>query len=137
MTRKLEPRLRILILWAFVIPAGFTCKFYQGPLGFWVRNYAAGLLYEVFWILGFFLLFPKRELIGRLSLWVFVLTSFLELLQLYQTPWIEKLREPFLGKVLLGTTFSWWDFPHYAAGCLLAVWLLERAASEGDTAGIL
>ncbi|CCQ63282.1 hypothetical protein CWATWH0401_1935 [Crocosphaera watsonii WH 0401] len=34
------------------------------------------------------------------------------------------IRSHILGKLLLGTTFSWWDFPHYIIGCLLGwLWL--------------
>ncbi|ODS34777.1 MAG: hypothetical protein SCARUB_00037 [Candidatus Scalindua rubra] len=42
------------------------------------------------------------------------ITCFLEFLQLWHPPFLESIRSTFIGSVLIGTTFTWWDFPHYA-----------------------
>jgi hypothetical protein len=34
-----------------------------------------------------------------------------------------------LGKALLGTTFVWWDFPHYALGSFVG-WLWIRCIAR-------
>jgi len=108
-----------------VTPLGFLFKLYAGPGNRWFNDYGAGLLYELFWILVFFMAFPGRKSADRIPPWVFVVTSALECLQLCHTPLLEKIRSTFVGKTLIGTNFVGWDFPHYAAGCLLG-WLYLR-----------
>jgi uncharacterized protein DUF2809 len=38
---------------------------------------------------------------------------------------LEEIRATLIGKWLLGSTFSWWDFPHYVLACILG-WLWLR-----------
>ena len=57
---------------------------------------------------------------GAVSLAVFAATSAVEFLQLWHPPLLTEVRSTFLGHALLGNTFSWFDFPYYAAGCLSA-----------------
>ena len=115
----------IIISLLFVIPTGFLFKFYSGSGQWWFNDYGAGLLYEIFWILLFFFIFPSKKSAHHIPVWVFVITSALEFLQLFHPPVLEKIRSCFLGKALIGTTFVWWDFPHYAAGCIIG-WLYLR-----------
>jgi hypothetical protein len=122
-------RKRILLALFVVTPAGFLFKFYSGPGAWWFNDYGAGLLYEVFWILVAFYLFPKEELITKIPIGVFVTTCMLEVLQLWHPPFLEAIRFHFFGKALIGTSFSWWDFPHYAAGCLTG-WGLIKSISK-------
>jgi hypothetical protein len=109
-----------------VTPLGFVFKLYEGPGHNWVNNYAAGVLYEIFWCLVLFFVWPRRETITRIALGVFFVTSLLEVLQLWH-PWVlERVRTTFPGQALIGTTFSWWDFPHYALGCVLGwLWMVR------------
>jgi hypothetical protein len=111
-----------------VLPLGFLLKLYPGPGRNWVNNYAAGVLYVVFWCLLFFLLWPRRESTGLIALTVFIATSLLEILQLWHPPLLDAIRATFLGRTLLGTTFSWWDFPHYLLGSVLAWLWMQRLA---------
>ena len=90
----------------------------------WFNNYGAGLLYEIFWILVVFLFFPYKKAVNKIPLWVLAATCFLEVLQLWHPRFLEEIRSFFLGKALIGTTFVWWDFPHYFVGCLIGwVWI--------------
>ncbi len=114
-----------VLLLALVTPLGFACKAFEGVGGWWVRNHAAGLLYEVFWILAAFAVFPTKRAAARIPWIVFVSTTALEFLQLSRAPFLEALRSHAVGRILVGTTFTWWDIPHYAAGCALG-WLLLR-----------
>ena len=116
----------IIISLLFVTPTGFLLKFYSGPGEWWFNDYGAGLLYEIFWILVFFFIFPGKKSAHHIPVWVFVITSALEFLQLFHPPVLEKIRSCFLGKALIGTTFVWWDFPHYAAGCIIGCLYLRR-----------
>ena len=110
----------------FLVAAlGFICKFYPGPGQWWFNNYGAGLLYEIFWILLVFFVAPTRKPANRIPVCVFIITSVLEFFQLSHPWFLEEIRSYFLGRVLIGTTFTWWDFPHYAIGCVIG-WLAIR-----------
>ncbi len=119
-------RKQIIISLLFVIPLGFFFKFYSGPAHWWFNNYCVGLLYEVFWILLVFLFFPYKNTVNTIPVLVLVATCVLEVLQLWHPWFLEKIRSYFLGKALIGTTFVWWDFPHYVIGCLIGWVLIKR-----------
>jgi hypothetical protein len=80
-----ESSIRKYIVFALfvVTPAGFLFKFYSGPAKWWLNNYGAGLLYEVFWILVIFFFLPKKALTNKIPLWVFTITCALEFLQMW------------------------------------------------------
>ena len=108
-----------------VTPVGFGFKLYNGPAQWWFNNYGAGLLYEIFWILVIFFIFPSKKLILKIPAWVFIITCVLEILQLWNPFTLQVIRSYFIGRALIGTTFAWWDFAHYAIGCILG-WLWLR-----------
>jgi hypothetical protein len=112
-----------------VAAAGFIFKGYCGPGRKWFNDYGAGVLYEVFWCLAVFFFVPVRKYTTTIAISVFVVTSMLEILQLWQPLFLQQLRCTFWGKALLGTTFVWWDFPHYVLGCVIG-WLWMRGLSE-------
>jgi len=120
----------ILVSLCVVVPVGFLFKGYSGPLHKWFNDYGAGLVYEVFWCLVVFFFIPDRKYIATIAVSVFAVTSVLEVLQLWQVWFLQQVRSSFLGRVILGTTFVWWDFPHYILGSLLG-WFWMRAISKG------
>ena len=120
---------RWLLLSLLVITAlGFTSKFYRGPAAWWFNNYVGGLLYEVFWCLLGILLFSKAKPLW-IALCVLAITCFLEVLQLWHPPVLKLVRSTFIGRTLIGTTFSSWDFFCYVIGCFIG-WLWMRRFSE-------
>jgi len=119
----------ILLCICLVTPAGFLFKSYSGTGHRWFNDYGAGVLYEVFWCLVVFFVVPKARYITHIATGVFVVTCILETLQLWQPAFLQQIRATFFGAALLGTTFVWWDFPHYVLGCLLG-WLLMWALSK-------
>ncbi|NJL84105.1 MAG: DUF2809 domain-containing protein [Chloroflexaceae bacterium] len=119
-------KLRWLVFFSLllVVPLGLFSKTYNGPGDRWLNHFGGGVIYEIFWCLFFFGLFPGKKSISLIPLWVFAITALLELLQLWQPPFLQTLRATWLGRTLLGTTFSAWDFPHYLLGCAIAsLWL--------------
>ncbi len=124
-------RKRILVSLLVITPLGFAFKLYAGPAQNWVNNYAAGVLYEIFWCLALLFFWPGRECTAKIAMGVLLVTSLLEVLQLWH-PWmLEQIRSTFLGRALIGTTFSWWDFPHYILGCALGwFWMLGILGSN-------
>ena len=116
---------RVLLSLLIVTPLGFLFKFYPGPGNYWFNNYGAGLLYEVFWILSAFFFFHSKRSVYIVPFCVFLITCSLEFLQLWHPLFLEIIRSAFIGRALIGTTFVWWDFPHYVIGCLVG-WMWIR-----------
>ena len=128
LTQRSSAWVRGLALLSLIVvtPAGFGLKLYGGPGRHWANNYAAGVMYVVFWCLVALFLWPRPEWTIRLALAVLVITSALEVAQLWHAPVLEQVRETFLGRALLGTSFDWLDFPHYLAGSFIG-WMWMRA----------
>jgi hypothetical protein len=125
---------RHLVSLAILIPLGLSTKCYSGPFEQWVRNSAGGILYEMFWIWLIGLIrFHRKPWIAGIA--VFAVTSGLEFTQLWHAPFLEIIRGTFPGRTLIGTSFTWTDLPHYAAGCVLGVagsiWMNGTAAKCG------
>lgn len=117
-------RFYITLSLLILIPVGIWSKFYTGFGHQWFNNYAGDILYNIFWSLFIFLLIPRKKTIIYAPLLVFFISCFLEILQLIQTPLLIYIRSFLLGQLLIGTTFSWWDFIYYFWGCLISwFWL--------------
>jgi hypothetical protein len=124
---KRETLAALLVL---IVPLGFATKFYSGPASSWVDSYGGGILYEVFWILTVLLVWPRLSPVCVAG-GVFAATSALEVLQLFHPPFLEAIRGTLLGHALIGSTFAWWDFPHYAVGCFAGALLAHAALRHG------
>jgi len=127
-------RIRVLVALAVVTALGFALKSYAGPGRWWVNNWGpASVAYELFFMLLVFLFVPRRSAITPVAVGVCAATCTLELLQTWKPPWLEAVRATFLGRTLLGSSFSWWDMPAYVLGSLLGWWLLHCLAGRNDT----
>ncbi len=62
--------------------------------------------------------------IKRVAVSTLLFSIVIEVSQLYHSQWIDKLRETFLGGIILGTSFVWSDFIAYSVGIGLCI-LLE------------
>ena len=121
----------IILSLCIIFPVGFLFKLYSGPAHKWFNDYGAAVMYEIFWCMVIFLFYPHKKAAIKITVGVFVVTSLLEVLQLWQPWFLQQIRSTFLGAALLGNTFVWWDFPHYVLGCLIS-WLWMRALSNPD-----
>lgn len=124
-------QIKIIFSLLIVIAMGFFFKFYNGFGRQWFNNNGAAIFYEIFWCLFAFLFVKSRKAISQIPLWVFVITCMLEFLQLWHPPGLQQIRTTFVGRLLIGSTFSWWDFPHYAIGCILS-WLWLRQLDKSN-----
>ena len=122
----ISKRKRILFSLFIITPAGFLFKLYPGRGRYWLNNYAAGMLYEIFWCLVIFFFLPFKKNIFKITLIVFIATALLEVLQLWH-PWLlEQMRTTFLGQTFIGTTFCLWDFFYYFIGCTIGwLWMMK------------
>lgn len=118
-------RIRLILSIILITPFGFATKFYTGPFHAWINDSLGGVLYEMFWCLVAAFFLPKAET-RAIALWVFVVTCILEILQLWHPSFLEAVRSTFIGRTLIGTSFAWTDIPHYAIGCWLGWFLVNR-----------
>ncbi|BAZ54245.1 hypothetical protein NIES4103_69300 (plasmid) [Nostoc sp. NIES-4103] len=115
----------IILSLLIVVVMGFLFKYYSGPAHQWFNNYGSSIFYEIFWCLLAFWFFRSQKAVKLITVWVLITTCIIEFLQLWHPPLLEEIRAKLIGKWLLGSTFSWWDFPHYVLGCILG-WLWLR-----------
>ncbi len=123
-------RFRLVLILAVLVPSGFATKFYEGWGSAWVQAHAGGFLYVVFWCLLALVIWPRLSPVV-VGVTVFLTTSILEFLQLWHPPALQTIRSTFLGQALLGSYFSWSDFPYYAAGAIVAVGIGQLAKGDG------
>lgn len=127
---KYIPWRPVLVALLIVIPLGFATKFYHGPAEGWVNNSLGGVFYEIFWCLVIGLFWPRGNPLW-IALTVFFATCLLEFLQLIHPPFLEYLRSFFIGRTILGNSFSPSDFLYYASGAVLGYgwirWIISRS----------
>ena len=121
-------RKAIFISLLIITPLGFFSKAYTGIGQKWVNDYSGDILYEIFWCLIFFWFFPSKKASAIIPLGVFIITSMIEVAQLWFDYVPIAIRSHIIWRLVLGSTFVWWDFPHYAIGCILGWLLLSRIA---------
>lgn len=119
-----QHRRALALSMAVIVPLGLILKFYQGPGQEWLNNTFGGVPYEIFWVLLVAYLWPAVSP-GRIAIAVCIATCGLEFLQLWQPDWLQAIRATLPGRLVLGNTFSWTDFPYYFVGSGLG-WLWVR-----------
>ncbi len=108
-------RLALLISIVVLVPLGLMVKFYRGPGQAWLNNSFGGVPYEIFWILLFVFISPQISP-TKASVGVCIATCLLEFLQLWQPSFLQAIRATLIGRLVLGNTFQWSDFPYYFIG---------------------
>ncbi len=124
-------RLRMVGSVIALIPLGYFIRFHGlGPE--WLNDFLGSVMYEMFWISLFLGIWPKVQPL-KVAVTVCLATCSLEFLQLWHPPLLQALRANLLGRLILGTTFSWADFPAYFAGSGLGFWLGRLLRSHKPT----
>jgi len=121
-TQRRPNRLPIFITLFLLVPIGLGTKFYHGPGHLWVLLYAGDIFYPMFWFFLGMLLLPRVHPI-KMSSAVFLFSTAVEFTQLSNAALLVWLRQSFLGRTLIGTSFVWMDIAYYFIGCVLAVLL--------------
>jgi hypothetical protein len=124
MKNSIQKRKWTLLAISLIIPIGFLTKFYTGPAQTWINNSLGGIFYVIFWSLLLFLIIPNVQPI-KITFFVFIGTCFFEFLQLWHPEILEIIRSNFIGRTILGTSFSFLDFFHYFVGFILSFILLR------------
>ena len=136
MHKLLNRRALILLCLLIITPIGLLSKAYTGIGQEWVQDYSGDVLYEIFWCLVAFWFVSSTKDLNRLrsitikiALWVFIITCAIEVSQLWFHLVPVAIRSSFVWRMLLGSGFAWWDFPHYALGSIIGWWLIYRIGS--------
>ena len=119
-------RFSLLKFLAITTTLGLASKLYVGPFEFFVRGHVGGILYVMFWIFLVLLIWPNLRA-PTVATCVLSITCILEVFQLWQTPVLAEIRSTFLGHALIGSTFSWWDFPNYVLGSIFGIVFIQAA----------
>ena len=118
--RKIQWKYRLILIASiiFIVPLGYIIRFAPGTENAWLYDAFGSVAYEIFWILLVALIAPKLSVL-RIAFGVCIATCCLEFLQLWQPPFLQFARSTLPGRLILGNTFMWSDFPPYFVGSLL------------------
>ncbi len=119
----ISERTTLAVVLLCLVPLGYWLRF-RAPLAPELRDSSGGVVYVVLWVVSA-AFFWVRTAASRLALGVLLVTCLLEFLQLWHPVWLEAIRATFPGRVLLGTTFGWDDFPPYFLGAFLG-WFMVK-----------
>lgn len=134
MTSPLSPdhsdfryRLILLISMIVIVPLGYIIRFSQADQGGF-GDFFGSVAYEIFWILLVVFCFPKLSVM-KVAIAVCLATCAIEFLQLWTPPFLQVIRATLPGRLVLGNTFLWADFPAYFGGSFLG-WLSVRSVKN-------
>ena len=126
-------RLKYLTAAVVVVLLGLASRHYSDLIPPVVASYAGDTLWALTAFLGIGILFPGSST-ARVGLAAMLFAVSIELSQLYQTPWINQLRNTTLGALILGQGFLWSDILCYAigvgSGYILELWLYRKHQTE-------
>lgn len=118
----LKKRLIYLVYFIIIIPVGLSTRKYGASMPYIVATYGGDTLYATC-IFFFYRILLARPAVFNIVLLTYVTCICVELLQLYQAPWIQKIRHTPPFGLILGYGFLWSDWLCYAAGSLFA-WVI-------------
>ncbi len=121
---KCKYRIILLLSIIVVVPSGYIIRFSQGTGIEWLGDVFGSIAYEIFWILLVAAIAPRISAF-KVALGVCIATCGLEFLQLWQPPFLQAARSTLPGRLVLGNTFVWSDFPPYFIGSFLGwIWII-------------
>lgn len=126
---------KTVVLIILVAALGVLAKLYPTEEAMWVCNHLAGTFYVVELALILHLIFPDH-MAFLLAMAAFLITSLVEFLQIWHPGFLESFRASFIGHTILGSTFSWLDFPWYLGGALIGWGLLQWVRPRQDPEGL-
>jgi len=108
-------RIKTVLILLILVPLGFLTKFYSGPASDWVNNHLGGFFYVLFWVLVLFFINPRWNSL-YIALIVTLITCGLEFTQLLNSPMLEIIRSNFIGRTLIGSSYTPVDMIYYVIG---------------------
>ena len=126
--RWLKYRMALLGGMIIIVPLGYIVRFSQGVNPVRPHDALGSVAYEIFWILFFAFLLPKVSPL-RIAIAVCLTTCAIEFLQLWKPPFLQAARSTLPGRLVLGNSFTWADFPIYFIGSFLGLLCLNYIKS--------
>ena len=112
-----------------VLATGYASRRHSHYLPLLIRKRTGDALWAgaIFMLVG--IVRPKWSTL-TVTITALLISYTIEFSQIYHRPWIDHIRSYALGKLILGTTFFWWDQVAYTIGIGLLVpvdlWLTSR-----------
>lgn len=113
-----------------LIPIGIFTKYYSGPGFSVINNRLGGFFYVTFGIILLGSIFVKKISVFTISLLVLILTIIVEITQLFSHPLLDYIRSFWIGKMVLGNSFSWLDIPWYILGAIVGYYWLKAITKK-------
>ena len=123
----MKQRLWYLLLVILVIPTGLLIRKYDHILG-GIGAHAPDALWALMIYLGWGVINPRWKPWKKLVM-TLVLAFGIEFSQLYHAPWIDRIRQTFMGSMILGHGFLWVDLVRYSVGAGVG-WVVERMKNK-------
>jgi Protein of unknown function (DUF2809) len=118
MKLRLSPRLTYVLLTIFIVPIGLYLRYRTDWFPDIINLYLGDVLYATMFFFLFSVVFPDYSSTRR-AVYALAACYGIEVLQLYQAPWMVALRENKLGGLILGHQFLWSDLLAYFIGVAL------------------
>ena len=104
-----------VLLLAVVLCAGYASRRYAHYLPPLIRKRTGDALWACAVFVLMAIIRPRWSTLA-LTLTALLISYSVEFSQIYHRPWIDYLRSYAIGKLILGTTFFWWDQVAYTIG---------------------
>ena len=113
-------RLIYFLLIILTIPLGLATRSSNANIPELIKVYGGDVLSATCIFFGVRFLAPRKSL-SKIAAITYLICICIETLQLYQAPWIQKVRHTYPFGILLGYGFLWSDWVCYAIGVILAL----------------
>ena len=98
-----------------VVSMGLASRSHPGLFPAFLGKYPGDALWALMVFCGLGFLNPGLSTL-RLALYALLISYVDEFSHLYQAPWINAVRGTYVGHLILGSTFSWYDMAAYTLG---------------------
>lgn len=112
--RLFQYRLALMVGIIIILPLGYWVRFHS-PAPEWLNDMLGSLAYQILLMMLVAYCLPKASL-AWVAVWVCLASCAIEFLQLWQPPFLQAIRATLPGRLILGNTFGWSDFPPYFIG---------------------
>lgn len=124
-----------MVSMVLIVPLGYWVRFAEAAGSAWLHDALGSVAYEVFWVLLLVFWVPTLSPLWA-AIAICIATCALEVLQLWQHPILLAMRATLIGRLVLGNTFTWADFPAYLVGSAVGWWWVRslrlRYAGRGN-----
>ncbi|MDK2562413.1 DUF2809 domain-containing protein [Romboutsia sedimentorum] len=113
-------RVRYFIITSVVLVMGLLSRKFMFIFPNSIAPFVGDMLWAMMVYFGFRFLFPKLELLKSFNIAI-IFTFIIEISQLYQSDWINTIRDTTLGGLVLGHGFLWEDLISYCIGIMIGI----------------